>query len=105
VGTGLFDFGDRDGTGDEVRLQHAEDLVLHEGVLYVTDTYNDSIKVVDPRTRVCTSLPGPAGDGTALSGPAGIASLGGRLAVADTDAHRIVIVDPRDGSVTPLQLD
>jgi DNA-binding beta-propeller fold protein YncE len=104
VGTGLFDFGDRDGMGDEVRLQHAEDLLFHDGSLYVADTYNDRIKVLDPVARACRSLPGPAGDGTALSGPAGIASLGGLLVVADTDAHRLVLVDPGDGSLTPLEL-
>jgi streptogramin lyase len=90
--------------GDEVRLQHAEDLLFHDGSLYVADTYNDRIKVLDPVARACRSLPGPAGDGTALSGPAGIASLGGLLVVADTDAHRLVLVDPGDGSLTPLEL-
>jgi DNA-binding beta-propeller fold protein YncE len=104
VGTGLFDFGDRDGEGDEVRLQHAEDVAVHAGEIYVADTYNDRIKALDPDTRACRSLPGPAGDGTALTAPAGIASFGKLLLVADTDAHRLVVVDPADGSVTPVEM-
>ena len=39
VGTGLFDFGDRDGTGDEALLQHCEDVAHVAGALAVADTY------------------------------------------------------------------
>ena len=44
VGQDLFTFGDVDGTGDEVRLQHPLGIDMHEGVLYVADTYNNKIK-------------------------------------------------------------
>ncbi|HVG18094.1 MAG TPA: thioredoxin-like domain-containing protein, partial [Blastocatellia bacterium] len=44
VGEGLFDFGDRDGRGSQVRLQHPLGVVYHEGALYVADTYNNKIK-------------------------------------------------------------
>jgi DNA-binding beta-propeller fold protein YncE len=105
VGTGLFDFGDRDGAGDGALLQHAEDLAWMDGSLYVTDTYNDKIKVVDPVSRECRALSGGAGSGEALSGPAGVAAGAGVLWVADTDAHRIVAVDPSTGAVAPLSIE
>ena len=39
VGTGLFDFGDADGVGDEVLLQHALGVTVGpDGLLYVADT-------------------------------------------------------------------
>jgi hypothetical protein len=44
VGKGLFVFGDTDGEGDAVRLQHALGVVYHQGKLYVADTYNSSTR-------------------------------------------------------------
>jgi DNA-binding beta-propeller fold protein YncE len=105
VGTGLFAFGDRDGAGDSVLLQHPEDLAWHEGRLYVADTYNDKIKVIHPDVRTCTAISGEAGSGEALSGPAGIASGEQCLYVADTDAHRIVSIDVETGTVRDLEVD
>lgn len=88
VGTGLFDFGDADGTGDEVRMQHPQALALApDGRLLVGDSYNDALKRVDPRTRHAT---------TWLRGfhePSGLAVAAGRVYVADTNAHRIAVVD------------
>ena len=63
VGTGLFDFGDVDGVGDDVRLQHALGVAYHDGKLYVADTYNSKIKVIDPATRTCTTFLGGEPDG------------------------------------------
>jgi DNA-binding beta-propeller fold protein YncE len=105
VGTGLFDFGDRDGTGDAALLQHAEDLAPMGGSLYVTDTYNDKLKVVDLSSRECRALPGGAGSGTGLRGPAGVSAGAGCVWVADTDSHRIVAVDPATGAIRPLVIE
>ncbi len=92
VGTGLFDFGDRDGTGDEVLLQHAEDLAWHDGVLAVTDTYNDRLKRIDPLARSASPWMREAGEAGALCEPAGVSSDGTTLVVADTGNHRVVLV-------------
>lgn len=87
VGTGLFDFGDRDGTDDEVRLQHPLDVAWHDGVLYVADTYNDKIKIVDPEARSAHSWVG--GEGI-LHEPGGVSVAGGWVYVADTNGQRVV---------------
>ena len=59
VGTGLFDFGDVDGVGDDVLLQHVLGVTVgDEGILYIADTYNNKIKVIDPATRTSTTLSG-----------------------------------------------
>ncbi|MBO0722731.1 MAG: redoxin domain-containing protein, partial [Blastocatellia bacterium] len=47
VGKGLFDFGDVDGLGDTVRLQHPLGIVYARNKLYIADTYNSKIKVID----------------------------------------------------------
>ncbi len=99
IGTGLFDFGDRDGVGDEARLQHAQGLAWSDGLLYVADTYNNKIKAVDPgrrraQTFLGTGEPGLR-DGTEplFYEPGGVAVGGGRLYIADTNNHAIRIVD------------
>lgn len=108
VGTGLFDFGDVDGVGDSVRLQHALGLTLGaDGKLYVADTYNHKIKVIDPERRESrTLLGGGAGfrDGTSPQfwEPGGISYADGKLYVADTNNDAIRVVDLATLSVTTL---
>jgi hypothetical protein len=104
VGTGLFDFGDRDGTGDEVLLQHAADVAWRGNELVVADTYNDRLKVVDPRTRGCEPHVGEAGEAVALWEPMGISADGEDLLVADTNNHRIVRVTA-DGAIVPISIE
>ena len=111
VGTGLFDFGDRDGVGDEVRLQHALGVVWwrDEGKLLVTDTYNHRIKVVAPNTREACTFAGTGepgwGDGAASEAsfwePGGLTiSPDERHAfVADTNNHCLRVIDLGTGRV------
>lgn len=99
VGLGLFEFGDIDGVGDEARLQHALGLTLApDGKLYVADTYNSKIKVIDPQTRESlTFAGGKAGlrDGAEAQfyEPGGISYANGKLYVADTNNHAIRVID------------
>ncbi|WP_437204165.1 thioredoxin-like domain-containing protein [Planctomicrobium sp. SH664] len=97
-GASLFTFGDRDGVGDEVRLQHPLGLVWHNRALYVADSYNHKIKRVDPITRTCVTWLGTGERGNSLSPvqlsePAGLAIAGDQLLIADTNNHRILQVD------------
>jgi sugar lactone lactonase YvrE len=106
VGQGLFVFGDVDGVGKEVRLQHALGVVHHQGKLYVADTYNSKIKVLDPATGSCATFVGP-GDPKAplFNEPGGISYAGGKLYVADTNAHRIQVIDLATKAVSTLPLE
>jgi thiol-disulfide isomerase/thioredoxin/sugar lactone lactonase YvrE len=108
VGEGLFEFGDHDGVGRDVRLQHALGVVHHDGKLYVADTYNSKIKVIEPGKRSCTTFVGGEGDGwlagPLFSEPAGLSYADGKLYVADTNAHRIRVVDLQTKAVSTLEL-
>ena len=105
VGEGLFQFGDADGVGGQVRLQHALGVAWHGGRLYIADTYNSKLKVCDPATRRCETYLGGAGpDGRLFNEPAGLSVAGDMLYVADTNAHRIRVVNLRDKSVRTLTL-
>ena len=98
VGSGLFTFGDIDGLGPKVRLQHALGLTWLDGKLFVADTYNDKLKTLDPKTKSAKEF---------LKGfdePGGVFASGGLLYVADTNNHRIMIVDPKTKTSDKLNI-
>ncbi len=102
VGTGLFDFGDVDGVGDAVRLQHALGVARHGNVLYVADTFNNKLKRLEPNTREVVTVAGGSGE---LAEPGGLAVLpDGRILIADTNHHRLVTFDPVLGALEPFEV-
>ena len=56
-GSGLFDFGDVDGQGRRSGSSTASAWPIGDGKLYIADSYNNKIKVCDPKTRVRQDLP------------------------------------------------
>ncbi|MEX0586989.1 MAG: thioredoxin-like domain-containing protein, partial [Pirellulales bacterium] len=97
-GARLFTFGDKDGEDNKVQLQHALGVVHVGGLLYVADTYNDKIKVIDPKRRSAKTIaggdqPGSTDDPSAFDEPAGISYAKDKLYVADTNNHLIRTVD------------
>jgi hypothetical protein len=104
VGAGLFDFGDVDGVGPLARLQHALGVVYVDGKLYVADTYNSRIKVIDPTTRDCKAYVGGDRRSKLFNEPGGISYANGKLYVADTNAHRIQVIDMGTKAVNTLVL-
>lgn len=93
----LFGWGDRDGSGEDVRLQHCLGLSYHQGFLWVADTYNHRIKRVNPNTGDCQTHhgTGQAGyrdglDSAAMfAEPSGMGHWEDSLLIADTNNHRI----------------
>jgi DNA-binding beta-propeller fold protein YncE len=109
VGTGLFDFGDVDGVGDDVRLQHALGVtVADDGFLYVADTYNSKIKRIDPATRESATFLGTGDEGFTDGSaplfyePGGLDYADGKLYIADTNNHAIRIVDMATRTVSTI---
>jgi sugar lactone lactonase YvrE len=98
----LFGFGDRDGIGDEVRLQHPIGVAAGNGELWVADSFNHKVKRVDPQTGECRTAFGrleqlPVTAQPGFWEPEGLAYHDGRLYVADTNNHRIVALDVESG--------
>ncbi|MBT0593443.1 hypothetical protein KJJ97_27455, partial [Escherichia coli] len=63
AGGDLFDFGDRDGRADQARFQHPLGIAYYNGRLYIADTYNHKLKVLDPRTQTVRTFVGGPGPG------------------------------------------
>ncbi len=132
VGQGLFDFGDVDGVGAQVRLQHdlavafnPSPLPLGEartgqragsrgegGAVYVADSYNQKIKRIDPATGRIDSFAGSGdaelrdgvGEAAAFWEPGGLSLAEGKLYVADTNNHALRVVDLKTRQVSTLKL-
>ncbi len=103
VGEGLFEFGDVDGQGSKVRLQHALGVAYRDGLLYVADTYNGKIKIIDPAKRTCATFLGGTKEVT-FHEPGGLSFAGDKLYLADTNAHRIQVIDMKTKTVSTLKL-
>jgi DNA-binding beta-propeller fold protein YncE len=93
VGAGLFEFGDRDGKAMQARLEHCLGVAHHEGKLYIADTYNNKIKMLDLTTKEVSTLYG-SGEIADLYEPGGVSVWEGegvaRLYMADTNNHRVL---------------
>ncbi len=110
VGEGLFEFGDVDGEGKDVRMQHVLGVAAAGGGVYAADTYNHKIKAIEPVLKTSRTI---AGDGQAgradgrpgrFHEPMGIAVAGGMAYVADTNNHAVRMVDLSTGEVSTLDL-
>jgi thiol-disulfide isomerase/thioredoxin len=115
VGVDLFEFGDIDGQGDAVRLQHPLGVAYHNSVLYVADTYNHKIKQIGPSLRTSATFLGTGKPGLHDSNgqngadaqfyePSGVSIADGKLYIADTNNHAIRVADLVTKEVTTLQI-
>jgi len=119
AGGDLFDFGDQDGAGNDVRLQHPMGVATDGRRVYVADSFNHKVKELDPANgRVQTLfgskalrpelvpeegipvLPLEASSAQPLFfEPEGIALSEGFLFVADTNNHRVLSIELDTGTV------
>lgn len=96
TGTGLFDFGMRNGAADKALLQHAEGVAWNDGNLYIADTYNDALRKLDLETRQVTTV------AALLARPIAVAVLSpDTLLVAEANGNRIDAVTLPGGKVAP----
>jgi sugar lactone lactonase YvrE len=99
AGGDLFEFGDTDGKGDGVRFQHPLGLAAKDGRVFIADTYNHKIKVLEPSSgRVSTLASG-------FHEPGGLSIAGNTLFVADTNNHAIRTVDLSSKKVSTLVIE
>lgn len=89
VGTGLFDFGLKNGTYPKARMQHAQGLDAAKDKIYIADTYNNVIRVYDQKTAVLSTLPVKL----SLNEPGDILVTGQEVYIVDTNNNAVHKID------------
>lgn len=84
VGTGLFDFGHRDGAAGQALFQHPLGVTaLPDGSVAVSDTYNHALRRYDPATDEVSTL------ATDLREPSDAVLVGEDIVVVESARHRL----------------
>lgn len=99
IGKGLFVFGLRNGAENQALLQHDQGILWHNNRLYIADTFNNAIRVLNLESQKVSTL------ATGLSQPGGLAMLNPHtLLVADTNHNRIARVSLPGGNVSSWRI-
>ena len=97
-GQSLFAFGNVDGVGNRARFQHPLGIAIFGDSLFVADSYNHALRKIELKSEKVSTVAGSGAAGTAieplqLSEPGGLSVSGSSLYIADTNNHRIVVMD------------
>ena len=112
LGTGLFDFGFKDGVQGHARLQHPLGVFANHTGIYVADSYNHALRRYDPKTGKIETLTGGNKRGyrdgklksSLFNEPGGLIKIGSALYVADTNNNQIRVVDLQKKATSTLKL-
>jgi thiol-disulfide isomerase/thioredoxin len=116
VGEGLFVFGHNDGDLVEARFQHPLGLHVDGNRIFVADTYNSAIRLVDLVEQKVTTLIGrenmktvcriddPNCDTLGLYEPSDVKLQDNKLYIADTNNHLIRIFDLEKKILQTMQI-
>ncbi|MFT3762066.1 MAG: hypothetical protein QM761_05525 [Pseudoxanthomonas sp.] len=104
VGQGVWECGNADGPREQARLQYPQAIALSADapVLWIADAGNGCLRTLRLGGGVLSTvkLPRP------LDGPAGLAvSPGGKVWIAETNAHQILRFDPATGELARVPVD
>ena len=99
IGSGLFDFGHKNGPLKQALLQHPLGIAVSGQTIAIADSYNRCVRIVDLASKMTTNLDN--GEFTCLDStchplaePTGVAFDGpDRLLVVDSSNHRVIEYD------------
>lgn len=110
IGTGLFDFGYKEGKQGEARMQHPIGVFADGDEIYVADSYNHSIRRYDIARHYLYNEVGQGKRGmqdgalnhALFNEPNDIIKIKDKFYIADTNNHAIRVLDPAKGMVSTL---
>ncbi|MDE1770038.1 MAG: redoxin domain-containing protein [Thaumarchaeota archaeon] len=116
IGHGLFVFGHKDGSNDEALFQHPLGLCATADKIFVADTYNSTVRIIDLENQKVSTIIGKHGmDGICKSGDPNCDTLGlyepsdvefyqDKLYITDTNNHLIRIYDLKTNILKTLDI-
>ncbi len=116
VGHGLFTFGHKDGNTNEALLQHPLGISATSNRIFVADTYNSAIRMIDLEKQNVSTLIGKNGskgvcrigdpecDTLGLYEPSDVKMHDEKLYIADTNNHLIRVYDLKTNLLTTLNI-
>jgi hypothetical protein len=105
VGYGLFVFGHQDGPVDQALFQHPLGIFATVNKIYVADTYNGAVRIINLMTKEVSSLVGKPGmktvcrvddpdcDKLGLYEPSDVELFDNMLYITDTNNHLVRVYD------------
>lgn len=111
VGGDLWVFGDEDGEGNEVRLQHPLGIAFYGKNLLIADTYNHKIKLLNPENSTVETFLGNGisgqtdGKKATFYEPGGLSIANGKLFIADTNNNAVRVVNLQTKEVSTLKIE
>lgn len=93
IGTGLFDFGLKDGDKKTALMQHTTGLFATADKVYLADTYNHAVRVYDVKSGKLTTL------AKGFKEPNDVLVSDGKLIVVSTGEHALKKVDLKTGKI------
>ncbi len=113
AGGELFLFGDKDGIGQNAKLQHPLGITITNNSAFITDTFNHKIKLIDLKTGEVQTISGVPESGkldgnlatARFNEPSGICQLNNKFYIADSNNNSIRLIDLDNKSVITLNLN
>jgi sugar lactone lactonase YvrE len=115
AGKGLFIYGYRDGKIEEALFQHPKGIYFENGIIYVADTFNDSIRIINMSKKVVQTLISSKGpklcsiDEKSKAGPIhepnDVFRFGGYLYIADTNNHLVRVLDIKKRTLHDFEIE
>ncbi len=116
VGRGLFEFGHQDGRAEDALFQHPLGLCATQDNIFVADTYNSAIRVINLKNSQVYTIIGKAEknlvclpdnsscDILALYEPSDVEVFDDKLYIADTNNHLVRVFDLKTNSLSTLDV-
>jgi DNA-binding beta-propeller fold protein YncE len=115
AGKGLFIYGYRDGKVEDALFQHPRGVYFENGILYVADTFNNSIRIINMSKKTVQTLISSKDprlcsiDESSKAGqinePNDVVRFGGYLYITDTNNNLVRVLDIKKRTIYDFEIE